>query len=82
MRLTKDLGSDYEHVFVLVTGDAKTFFLVDLTYAQFGSDALPSLLQDGYMRIDNDNYKTYLNTFFKGIHDTTDVNTTLKGRVL
>ena len=35
---TKDLGIDYQHQFILVLEKENSYFLVDLTYEQFGDD--------------------------------------------
>ena len=54
---TDDLGFDYKHRFVLVP-DNNLYYLVDLTYKQFGKEdkVLNKLYNDGYQEIDNDNY--------------------------
>ena len=58
---TDDLGFDYKHRFVLVP-DNNLYYLVDLTYKQFGKDddILSKLSSDGYEKIDNDKYCYYL----------------------
>ena len=58
---TDDLGFDYKHRFVLVP-DNNLYYLVDLTYKQFGTDdeVLNKLYNDGYEKIDNDKYRYYL----------------------
>ena len=58
---TDDLGFDYKHRFVLVP-DNNLYYLVDLTYKQFGKDdeVLNKLYNDGYEKIDNDKYRYYL----------------------
>ena len=59
---TDDLGFDYKHRFVLVP-DNNLYYLVDLTYKQFGKDddILSKLYNDGYEMIDNEKYNYYLN---------------------
>ena len=59
---TNDLGFDYKHRFVLVP-DNNLYYLVDLTYKQFGKDddILSKLYNEGYELIDNDKYNYYLN---------------------
>ena len=59
---TDDLGFDYKHRFVLVPVDNNLYYLVDLTYKQFGKDddILSKLSSDGYEKIDNDKYCYYL----------------------
>ena len=59
---TDDLGFDYKHRFVLVPVDDSNYYLVDLTYKQFGKDddILSKLSSDGYEKIDNDKYCYYL----------------------
>ena len=58
---TDDLGFHYKHRFVLVP-DNNLYYLVDLTYKQFGTDdeVLNKLYNDGYEKIDNDKYRYYL----------------------
>ena len=58
---TNDLGFDYKHRFVLVP-DNNLYYLVDLTYKQFGKDddILSKLYNEGYELIDNDKYNYYL----------------------
>ena len=58
---TDDLGFHYKHRFVLVP-DNNLYYLVDLTYKQFGKDddILSKLSSDGYEKIDNDKYCYYL----------------------
>ena len=58
---TDDLGFDYKHRFVLVP-DNNLYYLVNLTYKQFGKDdeVLNKLYNDGYEKIDNDKYRYYL----------------------
>ena len=50
---TDDLGFDYKHRFVLVP-DNNLYYLVDLTYKQFGKDddILSKLSSDGYEKIE------------------------------
>ena len=58
---TDDLGFDYKHRFVLVP-DNNLYYLVDLTYKQFGKEdkVLNKLYNDGYQEIDNDKYNYYI----------------------
>ena len=58
---TNDLEFHYKHRFVLVP-DNNLYYLVDLTYKQFGKDddILSKLSSDGYEKIDNDKYCYYL----------------------
>ena len=59
---TDDLGFHYKHRFVLVP-DNNLYYLVDLTYKQFGKDdeVLNKLYNDGYKMLDNEKYNYYLN---------------------
>ena len=59
---TDDLGFDYKHRFVLVP-DNNLYYLVDLTYKQFGKkdEVLNKLYNDGYEMLDNEKYNYYLN---------------------
>ena len=59
---TDDLGFHYKHRFVLVP-DNNLYYLVDLTYKQFGKDdeVLNKLYNDGYEMLDNEKYNYYLN---------------------
>ena len=59
---TDDLGFHYKHRFVLVP-DNNLYYLVDLTYKQFGKDddILSKLSSDGYEMLDNEKYNYYLN---------------------
>ena len=58
---TDDLGFSYKHRFVLVP-DNNLYYLVDLTYKQFGKDddILSKLYNEGYELIGNDKYNYYL----------------------
>ena len=58
---TDDLGFDYKHRFVLVP-DNNLYYLVDLTYKQFGKEdkVLNKLYTVGYQEIDNDKYNYYI----------------------
>ena len=58
---TDDLGFDYKHRFVLVP-DNNLYYLVDLTYKQFGKEdkVLNKLYNDGYQEIDNAKYNYYI----------------------
>lgn len=57
---TNDLGFDYKHRFILVP-DNNLYYLVDLTYKQFGKDdILNSLYNNGYQEVDGDKYNYYL----------------------
>jgi len=48
-----DLGFDFKHYFVLVSGDGE-FYLADLTYEQFCNQDLNSLMSEcGYMRLND-----------------------------
>ena len=59
---TDDLGFDYKYRFVLVP-DNNLYYLVDLTYKQFGKkdEVLNKLYNDGYEMLDNEKYNYYLN---------------------
>lgn len=58
---TADFGEDYSHVFVMVPFENK-YFLVDLTYSQFldNENGINSLVNDGYVLMDNDMWKNYM----------------------
>lgn len=54
------MGFDYKHRFILVP-DNNLYYLVDLTYKQFGKDdILNSLYNNGYQEVDGDKYNYYL----------------------
>lgn len=54
------MGFDYKHRFILVPGN-NLYYLVDLTYKQFGKDdILNSLYNNGYQEVDGDKYNYYL----------------------
>ena len=61
----KDLDCSYEHEFVIVP-DNKDYYLVDLTYPQFGIDnELWKLYEFGYEKMTNEKWKHYLHTISK-----------------
>lgn len=55
---TKDLGFNYEHQFLLVYDNS--YYLIDLTYIQFGDNSLGDLNNNYYMLVDDDILKYYL----------------------
>lgn len=58
---TAELGFDYQHYFILVPDKEKEYYLLDLTYKQFGKDdILNSLYNNGYQEVDGDKYNYYL----------------------
>lgn len=61
---TNDLGLDYQHQFILVNnGDG--YYLVDLTYSQFGDNSWNALLSDGYDIVDDEKFSKYLRVVTK-----------------
>lgn len=60
---TKDLGINYEHVFLLVIKDVNSRFLADLTFEQFGikNEEFKQLLSQGYQLVDGKSLNEYLN---------------------
>lgn len=61
---TKELGLGYEHEFVIVR-EKEYYFLIDITYDQFltkSSNPNLELLQQGYIKVDNDSLVKYLNS--------------------
>ena len=61
---TKELGMGYRHEFVLVK-DADDTYLIDTTYPQFiksGNLLDQELLDNGYIKLDNDILFNYLNS--------------------
>lgn len=69
---TLDLGLDYEHEFVLVPSNEKGYFLADLTFSQFNSDAndLELLLKNNYQSIND----SEINHYFSIITNKTFTN--------
>ena len=57
---TKDYGFPYEHHFNVVMEGEDSFYVVDLTYEQFHSLEFDLLLQEGYQKMDNEEFQTYL----------------------
>lgn len=72
---TKDLGIDYQHQFILVLEKENSYFLVDLTYEQFGDDEfLHELLDKGYEKVDSLKWAYYMSKFdFYGVPLMNDV---------
>jgi len=70
---TDDFGCSYSHQFNLVPKDEKTYYLIDLTYEQFHREEFPNLKENGYMIVEDDSFRTYLE-----ITGATSVNITLK----
>lgn len=61
----KDLDCSYEHEFVIVP-DNKDYYLIDLTYEQFGIDNELWKLHDfGYEKMTNNKWKHYLHQISK-----------------
>ena len=62
---TKDFGNYYSHMFVIATL-GKDNYLIDLTYKQFNEEEkLPSLLNNGYILLNEDIFKEYLGVVIK-----------------
>lgn len=57
---TKDYKYPYEHRFNIAPKDEDNMYLMDLTYSQFEDSEFPELLEEGYMIVDQDDYKAYL----------------------
>lgn len=61
---TKELGLGYEHEFVL-TKDRDIYYLIDIAYKQFlnkGTILNNDLLKNGYIRVNSNLLKEYLNS--------------------
>ena len=61
---TKDIGLDYEHYFIIAK-DGVSNFVIDLTYDQFGYTDPESLLNDGYMKVTEEELRYYLRKLSK-----------------
>lgn len=62
---TENFGNDFSHMFVIAL-DNNDKYLIDLTYEQFKEkDKLNSLLTDGYIKVDDDTFKDYLEIVLK-----------------
>ena len=57
---SKELDCLYSHQFNLVPCDGKDYYLIDLTYEQFNSEEFPELIQDGYIKVDDNTFNRYL----------------------
>lgn len=63
---TNSLGIDYEHYFVMVPKNSDTYYVIDLTYAQFGNDSyFNDLYTNGYELMDNVKFNAYLKRLSK-----------------
>lgn len=61
---TTDLGVNYRHQFLLVSENRDSYYLVDLTYEQFGDDEfLKELLEKGYEKVDSLKWAYYMSKF-------------------
>ncbi len=56
---THDLGTSYQHRFVVVYNGIN-YYLCDLTYSMFQNSLFPELLSNGYMKCDSNSLKSYL----------------------
>ncbi len=56
---SEDLGCVYNHRFNLVPIE-EDYYVIDLTYEQFKSDDFPELKNNGYMLMNDSNFKHYL----------------------
>lgn len=56
---TEKIGFLHKHYFVLVPDENK-YFLIDLTFSQFGNKSMPILLKNGYQEINNNIFNNYL----------------------
>ena len=63
---TRDLGLNFEHQFCLVPYHNKEYYLIDLTYDQFNNISFKTLLQNGYIIINDLDFNKYLNIITKG----------------
>ena len=69
---TKDLGIDYSHHFCMVPKNKNEYYLIDLTFNQFGQHYLfDDLYEKGYMLIDNNILAEYLEIFNNKKYDIT-----------
>lgn len=58
---TLHLGFDFEHWFLLIPHDQSQYFLVDLTYQQFGCyESFFKLFNQGYQVVDNSLFQSFL----------------------
>ena len=64
---TKDLGLKFEHLFILIPSNEKEYYLIDLTYSQFGVNIpiMSQLLSNGYQIINDEVFRIYLKTVLK-----------------
>ena len=56
---TYDLECSYNHRFNMVLA-GEDYYIIDLTYEQFRCDELPELKKNGFMRMDDNSFKHYL----------------------
>ena len=56
---TSDLNCIYNHRFNMVLSE-DNYYIIDLTYEQFKSDELPELKKNGYMLMNDEDFKHYL----------------------
>ena len=56
---TYDLECSYNHRFNMVL-DGENYYIIDLTYEQFKSEELPELKKNGFMLMNDDTFKHYL----------------------
>lgn len=68
---TNDIGAIFDHYFVLVPDNVEGFYVADLTFSQFNKDEIEllPLLKNGYMFMDNDLFKKYINIVAWGNKD-------------
>ena len=57
---TKYFDYPYEHQFNLVPFDNDNYYLIDLCFGQFKRDDFPSLVEDGYMIVDDSYFNNYM----------------------
>ena len=62
---TENFGNDFSHMFVIAL-DNNDKYLIDLTYEQFKEkEKLNDLLTNGYIKIDDETFKDYLEIVLK-----------------
>lgn len=62
---TENFGNDFSHMFVIAL-DNTDKYLIDLTYEQFKEkEKLNDLLTNGYIKIDDETFKDYLEIVLK-----------------
>lgn len=66
---TLSFGFDYEHIFILIPDNSEYYFLVDLTFSQFGieDNTFKHLSKHNYQKIKKDGLELYFDVIFNKI---------------